>query len=112
MRYLRRELKDAAADEVQLTLDGLGPSEEDLATEAAQVDVLKAAAVNDLADALEPARAARRRRAAHATLELPLTRVLAAMEARGIAADIDYLREPAARVRRRRRRARRPSATR
>src|SRR5215213_6069730 len=35
VRYLRRELKDAADDEAQLTLEGLGPSEEDLAAEAA-----------------------------------------------------------------------------
>ena len=58
--------KDAAAEEAQLTLDGLGPSEDDVAAEAAQVDLLKSAAVKDLADALEPSsRPARRRPAAH-----------------------------------------------
>ena len=54
VRYLRRELKDAAEPEGQLTLDGLGPSEDDVAAEAAHADVLKAVAVNDLSDALEP----------------------------------------------------------
>ena len=68
VRYLRRELKDAAAEEAQLTLDGLGPSEEDVAAEAAQVDLLKSTAVKDLADALEPMlERAQRRPAAHRT---------------------------------------------
>src|SRR3712207_6907043 len=49
----RRELKDSAAEESQLTLDGMGPSEEDLAREAAHADVLKAVAVNDLSDRSE-----------------------------------------------------------
>jgi DNA polymerase-1 len=93
VRYLRRELKDAAAEEAQLTLDGLGPSEEDVAAEAAQVDLLKSTAVKDLADALEPTLEQRSAGRLLTELELPLTRVLAAMEARGIAADVDYLRE-------------------
>jgi DNA polymerase-1 len=93
VRYLRRELKDAAAEEAQLTLDGLGPSEEDLAAEAAQVDVLKSAAVKDMATALEPVLQQRSAARLLTGVELPLTRVLAAMEARGIAADVDYLRE-------------------
>jgi DNA polymerase-1 len=92
VRYLRRELKDAAAEEAQLTLDGLGPSEDDVAAEAAQVDLLKSAAVKDLADALEPMLEQRSAGQLLTELELPLTRVLAAMEARGIAADVDYLR--------------------
>ena len=93
VRYLRRELKDAAAEEAQLTLDGLGPSEDDVAAEAAQVDLLKSTAVKDLADALEPTLEQRSAGRLLTELELPLTRVLAAMEARGIAADVDYLRE-------------------
>ncbi len=53
VRYLRRELTDAAPAEQQLTLDGLGPTEDDLAREAALADARKAVAVNDLSDALE-----------------------------------------------------------
>jgi DNA polymerase-1 len=93
VRYLRRELKDAAAEEAQLTLDGLGPSEEDLAAEAAKVDVLKAVAVNDLSDALEQVLASRGGDRLLGELELPLTFVLARMEQRGIAADLDFLQE-------------------
>ncbi|WP_347060400.1 DNA polymerase I [Blastococcus sp. HT6-30] len=93
VRYLRRELKDAAEPEGQLALDGLGPSEDELAREAAHADVLKAVAVNDLSDALETV--LDQRGGAHllGQIELPLTRVLAAMEYRGIAADLDFLRE-------------------
>ncbi|HLM04964.1 MAG TPA: DNA polymerase I [Blastococcus sp.] len=93
VRYLKRELKDAAEPEGQLTLDGLGPSEADVAAEAAHADVLKAVAVNDLSDALETVLGQRGGDALLGGIELPLTRVLAAMEYRGIAADVDYLRE-------------------
>src|SRR5829696_5429573 len=91
VRYLKRELKDAAEPEGQLTLDGLGPSEADVAAEAAHADVLKAVAVNDLSDALETVLGQRGGDALLGGIELPLTRVLAAMEYRGIAADVDYL---------------------
>jgi len=91
VRYLKRELKDAAEPEGQLTLDGLGPSEADLAAEADHVDVLKAVAVNDLSDALETVLGSRGGDALLGGIELPLTRVLAAMEFRGIAADVEYL---------------------
>jgi DNA polymerase-1 len=93
VRYLKRELKDAAEPEGQLTLDGLGPSEADVAAEAAHADVLKAVAVNDLSDALETVLGQRGGDALLGGIELPLTRVLAAMEYRGIAADVDYLQE-------------------
>ncbi len=93
VRYLKRELKNAAEPEGQLTLDGLGPSEDDVAAEAAHADVLKAVAVNDLSDALEQVLGSRGGDALLGGIELPLTRVLAAMEYRGIAADLDYLRE-------------------
>ncbi|SEO96372.1 DNA polymerase I [Trujillonella endophytica] len=93
VRYLRRELKDTAAPEGQLTLDGLGPSEADLAAEAAHADVLKAVAVNDLSDALEQLLGQRSADSLLGEIELPLTRVLAAMEFRGIAADLDFLRD-------------------
>ncbi|WP_369133296.1 DNA polymerase I [Modestobacter sp. I12A-02662] len=93
VRYLRRELKDAAAPEEQLTLDGLGPSEDDVAREAAKADVLKAVAVNDLADALEQVLGQKGGDHLLGGIELPLTRVLAAMEHRGIAADLEFLHE-------------------
>jgi DNA polymerase-1 len=93
VRYLRRELKDTAAPEGQLTLDGLGPSEADVAAEAAHADVLKAVAVNDLSDALEQVLGQRGGDHLLGDIELPLTRVLAAMEFRGIAADLDFLHE-------------------
>jgi DNA polymerase-1 len=93
VRYLRRELKDAAEQEGQLTLDGLGPSEDDVAREAAKADVLKAVAVNDLSDALQQVLGAKGGDHLLGDIELPLTRVLAAMEYRGIAADLDFLHE-------------------
>ncbi|SFL17683.1 DNA polymerase I [Geodermatophilus ruber] len=93
VRYLRRELREAAAEEAQLTLDGMGPSEEDLAREAARADVLKAVAVNDLSDALESVLGQRGGDRLLGELELPLSFVLARMEQRGIAADLDFLME-------------------
>jgi DNA polymerase-1 len=93
VRYLRRELKDAAAEEAQLTLDGMGPSEEDVARESAHADVLKAVAVNDLSDALESVLGSKGGDRLLGEMELPLSRVLAAMEYRGIAVDLDFLHE-------------------
>src|SRR5215212_1367991 len=93
VRYLRRELKDAAEPEGQLTLDGLGPSEADVAAEAAHADVLKAVAFNDLSDALEQLLGQRGGDSLLGGIELPLTFVLAHMEQRGIAADLDFLQE-------------------
>ncbi|WP_040336646.1 DNA polymerase I [Candidatus Blastococcus massiliensis] len=93
VRYLRRELKDTAEPEGQLTLDGLGPTDDDVAREAAHADVLKAVAVNDLSDALEQVLASKGGDALLGGIELPLTRVLAAMEYRGIAVDLDFLHD-------------------
>ncbi len=93
VRYLRRELKDTAEPEGQLTLDGLGPTEDDVAREAAHADVLKAVAVNDLSDALEQVLGSKGGDALLGGIELPLTRVLAAMEYRGIAVDLDFLHD-------------------
>ncbi|CCG03201.1 DNA polymerase I [Blastococcus saxobsidens] len=93
VRYLRRELKDAVEPEGQLTLDGLGPSEDDVAREAAHADVLKAVAVNDLSDELEQVLGQRGGGHLLGEIELPLTFVLARMEQRGIAADLDFLHE-------------------
>jgi DNA polymerase-1 len=91
VRYLRRELKDAAEPEGQLTLDGLGPSEDDVAAEAAHADVLKAVAVNDLSDALASVLGSKGGDSLLGGIELPLTRVLAALEYRGVAVDVEYL---------------------
>ena len=91
VRYLRRELKDAVEPEGQLTLDGLGPSEDDVAAEAAHADVLKAVAVNDLSDALASVLGSKGGDSLLGGIELPLTRVLAAAEYRGIAVDVEYL---------------------
>jgi len=93
VRYLRRELKDTAEPEGQLTLDGLGPTEDDVAREAAHADALKAVAVNDLSDALEQVLGSKGGDALLGGIELPLTRVLAAMEYRGIAVDLDFLHD-------------------
>ncbi len=93
VRYLRRELKDTAEPEGQLTLDGLGPSEDDVARETAHADALKALAVNDLSDALETVLGEKGGDALLGGIELPLTRVLAAMEYRGIAVDLDFLHD-------------------
>jgi DNA polymerase-1 len=93
VRYLRRELKDAAAEETQLTLDGLGPTEADLTREAAHADVLKAVAVNDLSDALETVLGQRGGDSLLGEIELPLSFVLARTEQRGIAVDLDFLHD-------------------
>ncbi len=93
VRYLRRELTDPAPAEQQLTLDGMGPTEADLARDAAVADARKAVAVNDLSDALEQVLGQRGGDRLLGELELPLTRVLARMEQRGIAADAELLHD-------------------
>ncbi|MQA96562.1 MAG: DNA polymerase I [Streptosporangiales bacterium] len=87
LRYLHRELRTEGDDSGQLTLDGSGEEE------AQQALVLRAAAVVDLAAALD---ADLERRGATRLLrevELPLTGVLGAMERTGISADHPYLSE-------------------
>ncbi|QXG75825.1 DNA polymerase I [Modestobacter sp. L9-4] len=93
VRYLKREIRDQEAQPAQLTLDGLGPTEEDVAAEAAHADVLKAVAVNDLSDALEQVLGQKGGDHLLTDIELPLTRVLASMEHRGIAVDLAFLHE-------------------
>jgi DNA polymerase I len=88
LRYLHRELRSNVEESGQLTLDG-GVDESDDAL--AEVEALRASAVKDLAAAfdteLDHGGAAR----LLAELELPLTFVLADMEAVGIATDTDAL---------------------
>ncbi|MFN2518141.1 MAG: DNA polymerase I [Jatrophihabitantaceae bacterium] len=88
LRYLHRELRSNVEESGQLTLDG-GVEESDDAI--AQVETVRGSAVRDLAaefdTALDQGGASR----LLAELELPLTFVLADMEAVGIAADTDAL---------------------
>src|SRR6185312_5070097 len=89
LRYLKRELRDEAApDSGQLTLDG-GLDESDDAR--AEAEAVRASAVRDLADALDVELAGRGGTRLLAELELPLTFVLAEVEATGIAVDTELL---------------------
>jgi DNA polymerase-1 len=90
LRYLQRELRVDTPEDGQLTLDGLGESEE-----AERNLMLRARATLDLADAIgaELARDGDEARRLLREVELPLGYVLAAMERAGIAADTHYLSE-------------------
>jgi DNA polymerase-1 len=89
LRYLKRELRDDAADDSgQLTLDG-GVDESDNAR--AEAEGLKASAIRDLADALDAALAERHGTQLLLELELPLTFDIADIEATGIAVDAGVL---------------------
>jgi DNA polymerase I len=88
LRYLHRELRSNIDESGQLTLDG-GLDESDDAL--AEVETLRATAVHDLADAFDPELERDGAAKLLAELELPLTFVLADMEAVGIAADVDAL---------------------
>jgi DNA polymerase I len=85
LRYLHRELRKEADDGGQLTLDGSGEQE------AAYDLVVRARAVVELAEALDKDLERRGATALLRDVELPLVDVLAAMERRGIALDVDYL---------------------
>jgi DNA polymerase-1 len=91
LRYLHRELRsnaDELIDSGQLTLDG-GVDESDEAL--AQVETLRAVAVRDLAEAFDVDLDRDGATGLLRDLELPLTYVLADMEATGIAVDTDGL---------------------
>ncbi|MGI8666634.1 MAG: DNA polymerase I [Jatrophihabitans sp.] len=91
LSYLRRELReDSAAGSAQLTLDGGVEESDDL---RAEVEAVRAAAIRDLADALDVELAGRGGTSLLTDLELPLTFVLAEIEATGIAVDADLLIE-------------------
>ena len=92
LRYLRRELRaESVAADGQLSLDG--SAEEDLA----QIEMVRARAVVDLADALEADLEQRGGSRLLREVELPLTVLLAEMERTGIAADVEWLAELEAR---------------
>ncbi len=88
LRYLRRELRSNVEESGQLTLDG-GLDESDDAL--AEIETLEATAVRDLAAAFDPELEQGGAVRLLTELELPLTFVLADMEAVGIAADTDAL---------------------
>ncbi|PZR51907.1 DNA polymerase I [Xylanimonas oleitrophica] len=86
-RHLGRELRVAEEEEAQGALDlDLGASAGRGAREAT-----RAAAVLELAEALEGQLTDRDAAGLLSDVELPLSRVLERMEARGIAADVEYL---------------------
>jgi DNA polymerase I len=88
LRYLKRELKQGATDDGQLTFDAL---DETASTDAADTAMLHARAVVDLADALDNEIEERGGKQLLADVELPLIDLLALMEQTGIAVDIDHL---------------------
>ncbi|HEV7191698.1 MAG TPA: DNA polymerase I [Jatrophihabitantaceae bacterium] len=88
LRYLHRELRSNVEESGQLTLDG-GLEESDDAI--AESETLRASAVRDLADEFDSAIDRDGAAKLLTDLELPLTFVLADMEAVGIATDTDAL---------------------
>jgi DNA polymerase I len=88
LRYLRRELRAETSEQQQLSLldDSDGVDEQ-----AVQTAVLRARAVMDLADALDVELDRIDSTSLLAEMELPVQRVLAALEAVGIAVDLDQL---------------------
>src|ERR1700756_639929 len=88
LRYLRRELRAETAEQQQLSLlDDIDGVDE----QAVQTLVLRARAVVDLADALDAELDRIDSTALLGEMELPVQRVLAGMEAAGIAVDLDQL---------------------
>ncbi|WP_081633526.1 DNA polymerase I [Mycobacterium sp. 360MFTsu5.1] len=88
VRYLGRELRAETKEEQQLSLLD-DPDEVDAA--AVQALIVRAAAVGDLADALDVELARIDSLALLGQMELPVQRALAEMENAGIAVDIDLL---------------------
>jgi DNA polymerase I len=90
LRYLRRELRTETEADVtgQLTLEG---GEEEADAKVAEVEVVRARAIADLARALDEDLDRRSASELLRSVELPLVGVLARMEETGIAADLDYL---------------------
>jgi DNA polymerase I len=88
LRYLRRELRAETSEQQQLSLldDDEGVDEQ-----AVQTAVLRARAVVDLAEALDTELARIDSTSLLAEMELPVQRVLAGLEAVGIAVNLDQL---------------------
>ena len=90
LRYLKRELRQGAADDGQLSLDTLDSDE---TSGAAETAMLNARAVLDLAEALDTAVEEHGGTELLARVELPLVHLLATMETVGIAVDTDHLEQ-------------------
>jgi DNA polymerase I len=91
LRYLRRELRAETSEQQQLSLlDEIGATD-GVDDQAVQTAILRARAVVDLADALDTELARIDSTSLLAEMELPVQRVLAGMEAAGIAVDLDQL---------------------
>jgi DNA polymerase I len=88
LRYLRRELRAETSEQQQLSLLDDSDAVDD---QAVQTAVLRARAVVDLADALDAELARIDSTSLLAEMELPVQRVLAGLEAAGIAVDLDQL---------------------
>jgi DNA polymerase-1 len=88
LRYLRRELRAETSEQQQLSLLDDGDAVDD---QAVQTAVLRARAVLDLADALDAELTRIDSTSLLAEMELPVQRVLAGLEAAGIAVDLDQL---------------------
>src|SRR5271166_1111667 len=91
LRYLRRELRAETSEQQQLSLLDDIEATDGVDDQAVQTAVLRARAVVDLADALDAELARIDSTSLLAEMELPVQRVLAGMEAAGIAVDLDQL---------------------
>ncbi|HWM00538.1 MAG TPA: DNA polymerase I [Nocardioidaceae bacterium] len=85
LRYLKRELRSDESDSGQLTFETGGDDS------SADIAMVHARAVVDLAEALDQQVEESGGTELMATVELPLVPVLAAMERAGIAVDVDHL---------------------
>lgn len=90
LRYLRRELRADTPEQQQLSLLDDSDGVDD---QAVQTLILRASAVVDLAAALDEELARIESSALLTEMELPVQSVLAALETRGIAVDLDKLTE-------------------
>jgi DNA polymerase-1 len=85
LRYLKRELRQEAADDGQLSFDSVGEDS------AGDTSMLQARAVLDLAAALDDELEERGGTRLLADVELPLVYVLAGLERTGVAVDVEQL---------------------
>ncbi|HSE08948.1 MAG TPA: DNA polymerase I [Nocardioidaceae bacterium] len=85
LRYLKRELRQEAADDGQLSFDSLGEDS------SGDTSMLQARAVLDLAEALDDELEERGGTRLLADVELPLVYVLAELERTGVAVDVEQL---------------------
>lgn len=90
VRYLKRELRAEEPEQQQLSLLD---DEDGVDEQGVQTLILRARAITDLADALDVELAAMESSALLSDMELPVQVVLAGLESRGIAVDLDKLEE-------------------